>query len=223
MKTLIVEDDKTLADILAYTFIREGFEVIQAYSGNDALQLWKDEQPDLMLLDVNIPDPDGFCVCETIRKQNDTPIIFLTVRNDEVDILQGLDVGADDYITKPFSPRQLMARVDAVLRRSCTHPDIDHYQIGAVYLDLDQKILSVPLQESIQLSEHECRFIHCIMRYAGQVVTSQILINCIWGSENGNKEMLRQLVHRLRNKIKDVEATKPIIETVTGIGYCFNQ
>lgn len=223
MKTLIVEDDKTLADILAFTFVREGFEVIQAYSGSDALQLWDKEQPDLMLLDVNIPYPDGFSVCETIRKNWDTPIIFLTVRDKEEDIIHGLDIGADDYISKPFSPRQLMARVDAVLRRSCEKLDQDHFQVGSVYLNLGEKTIKVPNQEPIPLSEAECRFINCIMHYAGQVVTSQILINCIWGRGNGNKEMLRQMVHRLRKKLEPIEDYKPLIETVAGVGYCFCQ
>jgi DNA-binding response OmpR family regulator len=223
MKTLIVEDDRTLADILAFTFIHEGHEVVQAYSGSDALQLWKDESPDLLVLDINIPPPDGFSVCKTIRSHNDTPIIFLSVRSEEEDIIQGLDVGADDYITKPFSPRQLMARVDAVLRRSCSHENVDHYSVGAVYLDLQSKSISVPDKEPINLSESECKFIHCIMRYAGQVVTSQILIQCIWGHETGNKEMLRQLVHRLRKKLSDAQTEIPIIETIAGVGYCFTE
>lgn len=223
MKTLIVEDDRTLADILAFTFIHEGFEVVQAHSGSDALQLWKDENPDLLVLDINIPSPDGFSVCKTIRSNNDTPIIFLSVRGDEDDIIQGLDVGADDYITKPFSPRQLMARVDAVLRRSCSHENVDHYEVGTVYLDLQTKTISVPDKDPINLSESECKFIHCIMRYAGQVVTSQILINCIWGIDTGNREMLRQLVHRLRKKIKDAQSDISVIETVAGVGYCFTQ
>jgi len=223
MKTLIVEDDRTLADILAFTFVHEGYEVIQAYSGSDALQLWKDENPDLMVLDINIPSPDGFSVCKTIRRNNDTPIIFLSVRSEEVDIIQGLEVGADDYITKPFSPRQLMARVEAVLRRSCSHENVDHYSVGTIYLDLQSKTISVPDKEPITLSETECKFIHCIMRFAGQVVTSQILINCIWGSDSGNKEMLRQLVHRLRRKLSVAQTEIPIIETISGVGYCFTQ
>lgn len=223
MKTLIVEDDKTLADILAFTFVREGYEVVLASTGSDALKLWEKEHPDLMLLDINIPFPDGFSVCETIRKDWDTPIIFLTVRDSEDDIIHGLDIGADDYISKPFSPRQLMARVDAVLRRSCNQMDVDHLQVGIVYLDLAQKIIKIPNQEPVALSDSECRFIHCIMRYAGQVVSSQILINCIWGPENGNKEMLRQMVHRLRKKLEPMEEKKPLIETVSGVGYCFCQ
>jgi DNA-binding response OmpR family regulator len=116
-----------------------------------------------------------------------------------------------------------MARVDAVLRRSCQNISEGHYQVGAVFLDLEQKSLTIPNQEPISLSESECKFVHCIMRYAGQVVTSQILINCIWGPGNGNKEMLRQLVHRLRKKMGVQEETQSIIETISGIGYCFCQ
>ncbi len=117
MKTLIVEDDQTIADILAFTFQREGFDVFQANTGKQALLTWEKELPDLMVLDVNIPKPDGFTVCETIKKKSDTPIIILSVRNSEEDILHGYDVGVDDYIVKPFSPKQLMARVQAVMRR----------------------------------------------------------------------------------------------------------
>lgn len=118
MKTLIVEDDKTIADILAFTFHRQGYDVIQANNGNQALLAWEHDPPDLMVLDINLPSLDGFSVCETIRKRYDTPIIILTVRNSEEDIIHGFDLGADDYITKPFSPKQLMARVEAILRRS---------------------------------------------------------------------------------------------------------
>jgi DNA-binding response OmpR family regulator len=118
MKTLIVDDDKTLADILSFTFKREGYDVILAEDGGNALQLWEREKPDFIILDVNIPIPNGFSVCHTIRKKEETPIIFLTVRNDDEDIIHGFDLGADDYIIKPFNPKNLLARVEAILRRS---------------------------------------------------------------------------------------------------------
>ena len=118
MKALIVDDDRVLADVLAFTLRREGFQVIQAYDGEAALERWAEEQPDLIVLDVNMPRLDGFAVCRRIREQADTPIILLTVRGEEDDIVHGLKLGADDYITKPFSPRQLVARAQAVLRRA---------------------------------------------------------------------------------------------------------
>lgn len=118
MKALIVDDDRTLADVIAFTFKREGFEVILAEDGESAYRRWQDDNPDLIILDVNLPKEDGFTVCKRIREQSDIPIILLTVRSDEEDILGGFHLGADDYITKPFSPRQLMARVKAVMRRA---------------------------------------------------------------------------------------------------------
>ncbi|MBN2503309.1 MAG: response regulator, partial [Anaerolineales bacterium] len=111
MKVLVVDDDRVLADVLVFTLRREGFEVIQALDGQVALQRWEADQPDLILLDVNMPKVDGFTVCRQIREQSDVPIILLTVKNEEEDIVGGLDIGADDYITKPFSPRQLVARI----------------------------------------------------------------------------------------------------------------
>jgi DNA-binding response OmpR family regulator len=117
MKTLIIEDDRVLADVLAFALHREGFQVVQAYDGLSGLQSWAQEKPDLILLDVNLPDLDGFAVCQRIRRETDTPIIFLSVRDDEADIVYGLELGADGYLTKPCSPRQLLALMRAVLRR----------------------------------------------------------------------------------------------------------
>ncbi len=118
MKVLIVDDDRVLSDVLAFTLRREGFDILQAYNGNTALLCWENERPDLIVLDVNLPVIDGFTVCEQIRSQAETPIILLTVRGEEDDIVKGLKIGADDYIVKPFSPRQLVARAQAVLRRT---------------------------------------------------------------------------------------------------------
>src|SRR4030042_6559525 len=103
MKVLIVDDDRVLADVVAFTFRREGFQVVQAHDGEAALQRWGEEQPDLVVLDVNLPRLDGFAVCRRIREQSDTPILLLTVRGDEDDVVRGLELGADDYVTKPFS------------------------------------------------------------------------------------------------------------------------
>ena len=124
MKALIVDDDRVLADILAFTLRREGFEVVQAFDGEAALERWQAERPDIVVLDVNLPRIDGFAVCRRIRELSDTPIVLLTVRNEEDDIVRGLELGADDYITKPFSPRQLVARALAVLRRAGMRYDV---------------------------------------------------------------------------------------------------
>jgi DNA-binding response OmpR family regulator len=219
MKTLIVEDDKTLADILAFTFIREGFSVIQADNGLAALTLWEQDQPDLVLLDVNIPLPDGFSVCETIRKKLDTPIILLTVRADEEDIVHGLDLGADDYITKPFSPRQLMARVHAVLRRANEEPAQTFRQAGQIALDLPGRCLKIGEFAPVSLTTLECRLIDCLMINAGQIVPPETLLHHIWGPQSANNDMLRQLIHRFCKKIKTISPGCIIIENTPGLGY----
>src|SRR5512143_3071237 len=118
MKALIVDDDRVLADVVAFALRREGFEVVQAFDGPSALACWAEEKPDLIVLDVNLPKMDGFTVCQRIRREADTPIIMLTVRGEDDDIVHGLELGADHYISKPFSPRQGVARAQAVLRRA---------------------------------------------------------------------------------------------------------
>ncbi len=122
MKALVVDDDLALADVVAFTLRRAGFEVITAHDGLTAIDRWQAESPDLILLDLNLPRLDGLNVCQRVRAQDNTPIIILSVRGEEDDIVRGLQLGADDYIVKPFSPRQMVARVEAVLRRSGNVP-----------------------------------------------------------------------------------------------------
>ncbi len=217
MKVLIVDDDRTLADVIAFTFKREGFEVILAEDGEQAYHKWENEHPDLIILDVNIPKEDGFSICKRIRAQSDIPIILLTVRSDEEDILGGFQLGADDYITKPFSPRQLMARVRAVLRRSKKKSPATTRQAGNITLNLNRHELRIGDKPPIQLSGLELRLMDCLMVNAGQIVTSEIIIDHVWGAQGGDMDMVRQLVHRLRLKVeKDYRAA---INNVTGLGY----
>ena len=119
MKVLVVDDDRTLSDLVAFTLRREGYETIQAFDGDAALNRWQADNPDIIILDVNLPKRDGFAVCRAIRQaEDDIPIIMLTVRDEEEDFVKGLGLGADDYVYKPFSPRQLVARVQAIMRRA---------------------------------------------------------------------------------------------------------
>src|SRR5687768_11568434 len=135
MKVLVADDDRVLADLVAFTMRRETFQVVQAYDGEMAWQRWQEERPDLAILDVNLPKLDGFALCQRIRAESDTPIILLTVRGEEDDIVHGLQLGADDYIVKPFSPRQLVARAQAVLRRAGKAPLPAVRQVGELTLD----------------------------------------------------------------------------------------
>lgn len=234
MKALIADDDRVLADVLAFTLRREGFEIVLAHDGEMALKRWLDEEPDVVLLDVNMPKLDGFAVCRRIREQADTPIILLTVRGEEDDVVRGLELGADDYITKPFSPRQLVARAQAVLRRAKKSIAPAVLRVGDLTLEPGRRELRVvpddlegrPGGEPIALTALESRLLDYFMLNAGHVVTSEAIIDHVWGSDGADRDMLRQLVRRLRAKIVQARQSvaaqpdgPPSIETVPGLGY----
>lgn len=223
MKILVVDDDRVLAEIMVFTLQRAGFEVIQAYDGASALRRWAGEDVDLIILDVNLPDRSGFAICEEIREQSDVPIILLTVRGEEDDIVHGLEIGADDYITKPYSPRQLVARAQAVLRRAAAGSSQDGVpgtrQVGALTLDLNRREVAVGDGEPISLTPLELQLLDYLMINAGHVLTTDALIDHVWGPEKASRSMLRQLVHRLRNKIEPDPSEPTFIETVPGLGY----
>ena len=229
MKALVVDDDRVLVDVLAFTLRREGFQVTRAFDGQMALQLWAEERPDLIVLDVNLPKIDGFTVCQRIRDQANTPIILLTVRDEEDDIVYGLELGADDYITKPFSPRQLIARAHAVLRRAGKMPAPSIRQVGPLTLDPSRREMLLAGSEPVLLTPLENRLLDYLMLNAGHVLTAEAIIEHIWGAEGADRDMLRQLIHRLRGKITQATPPEladqnsspeiPRIETIPGLGY----
>jgi len=223
MKALVVDDDRVLADLVSFTLRREGFQVVQAQDGESALQRWMEEQPDIILLDVNLPKTtalsDGFAVCRKIREKADTPIILLTVRDDENDIVFGLQAGADDYVVKPFSPRQLVARVQAVLRRSARGPVGGVQQVGDLRLDPDRREARLGDGPPAALTALECRLLEYLLLNAGHILPINDLIAHVWGPGGGDRDMLRQLVRRLRAKIEPDPATPTLIETIPGRGY----
>jgi DNA-binding response OmpR family regulator len=219
MKTLIVDDDRTLAEVIAFTFKREGFDVIMAEEGMAALRRWAEDDPDLIILDVNLPKANGFDVCHQIREQDDTPIILLTVRDSDDDVVRGLEMGADDYITKPFSPKQLIARTHAVLRRAKKRFPVKVRRVGGIHLDLNRHEITIHGNKPIPLTTLEHRLIECLIMNAGETVTADFISDYVWGPLKGNRDMLRQLVHRLRNKIEPDPTNPAIIETISGVGY----
>lgn len=219
MIALVVDDDRVLADLVAFTLRREGFQVIQAHDGETALRRWQDEQPDLLILDVNLPKLDGFAVCRAIRAQANTPILLLTVREEEDDIVHGLGLGADDYVLKPFSPRQLVARVQAVLRRAGAQPTPAIRQVGALSLDSSRREARLAAGAAIPLTPLENRLLDYLMLNANHILTAEDIINHVWGAEGGDRDALRQLVRRLRSKIEPDPANPTYIETVAGLGY----
>ena len=222
MKALIVDDDRVLADVVAFTLRREGFEVLQAYDGVAGLERWQEEQPDLVVLDVNMPKMDGFEVCRRIRAQADTPILLLTVRGEENDIVAGLEIGADDYIVKPFSPRQLVARAKAVLRRAGGKPTPTELRVGDLCLvTAKREVTLTPEGQPVSLTPLECRLLEYLLINAGQVLTFEAIIDHVWGPAAADRDMLRQLVRRLRAKIEQNPAEPTLIQTVPGLGYGF--
>lgn len=219
MKVLVVDDDRVLADVIAFTLKREGLEAIKAHDGQTALDRWESEEPDIIILDLNLPRLDGYSVCKRIREKANTPIIMLTVRDEEDDIVNGLNLGADDYITKPFSPRQLVARVQAVLRRSQQFPSTSMLQVGHLSFNANRREVTIADDDPVSLTHLEGKLLQYLILNAGRVVTLEDIIDFVWGPVGADRDMLRQLIHRLRSKIEP-DPTNPIyIETVPSIGY----
>lgn len=222
MKVLVVDDDRTLSDLVAFTLRREGYETLQAFDGEAALLRWRENAPDLIILDVNLPKMDGFAVCRAIRQaQDDIPIIMLTVHDKEDDMVTGLGLGADDYVYKPFSPRQLVARVQAVLRRAGKIQATAVRQANNLSLDTNRREVRIGSNPPISLTALESRLLDYLMANAGQVLPNEAIINHVWGIEGGDRDMLRQLVRRLRSKIELDPANPLYIETIPSLGYGF--
>jgi DNA-binding response OmpR family regulator len=221
MKVLVVEDDLALSGVLSYTLRQAGYEVIAAYDGMDALETWQAERPDLIILDLNLPLLDGMEVCRRIRAQADTPIIILSVRGEEDDIVKGLELGADDYVTKPFSPREFLARVQASLRRTGALAAPGPLSVGHFTFDRERLEVHRPGLAPVQLTPLESRLLEELMLHQGHVVPVDNLIAVIWGPYGADRAMLKQLVYRLRRKIEDDPSNPLYLETVPGVGYTF--
>lgn len=221
MKVMVVEDDLALSDVLSFTLRRAGFEVATAYDGLAALETFDVEGPDLLILDLNLPRLDGLSVCKQVRAKGETPIIILSVRDGDEAVVRGLEMGADDYIVKPFSPNQLVARVRAVMRRAGVTASPTVLEAAGLTLDRSRNEVVLPDGAAVRLTPLEVRLLERLMLHPGQVLPSEALINAVWGVEGGDKAMLKQLVYRLRTKVEP-EGASAHIETVPGIGYALN-
>lgn len=223
MKALIVDDDLALADVVAFTLGRAGFETILAYDGRAALERWRADNPDIIILDLNLPKLDGFSVCRQIRAQDDAPIIMLTVRDDDDDVVAGLKLGADDYVVKPFSPQQLLARVEAVLRRAGAPPTTAGPIVaGDVQLDVSRLELRQGKQTIALLTRLEARLMEILMLNCEQVLPTERLVEYVWGASGGDRVMLKQLVYRLRRKMDAKAKNALFLETAPGVGYALH-
>lgn len=217
-KILVVDDDVALADVLAFTLRRAGFNISLAHDGQSALDQFNREHPDLIVLDWMLPDIDGLEICRRVRAQSEVPIFLLTIRKSDNDVVSALEAGADDYITKPFSPRQLVARVRAMLRRSIGKPE-QVLQTGPLSFDFQRNQLTWDEYPPLHLTILEARLIQALLPNAGSLLTTESLITRIWGPKGCTNEMLRQLVYRLRKKLKGYLNGHVVIETIPRIGY----
>ena len=220
MKALIVDDDLALSDVVSFTLRREHFEVCVAHDGLGALDVWERENPDLIILDWNLPKMNGLEVCRQIRASSDVPILILSVRDEEDDIVTGLKEGADDYIVKPFSPRQLIARIQAVMRRS-RNPSLTPERLAAGGMVLDPARSEVYVEGTLlaHLTRQENQLMQTLMLNKDMVLSTDALIDHVWGQGGGDRAMLKQLVYRLRQKIEKGPSTSVHLETVPAVGY----
>lgn len=223
-KILLVEDEVALSEPLAFLLEKEGYGVIIAEDGTAALELFAKHSPDLVLLDLMLPGIPGTEVCRTIRLSSQTPIIMLTAKDSEIDKVVGLELGADDYVTKPYSSRELLARVRAVLRRN--HSEVEEQSsvldIAGIRLDADRHTLHVQgTLVAIPLKEFE--LLEYLMSNAGRVLTRGQLIDRVWGSDYyGDTKTLDVHIKRLRSKIEADPAEPVHLVTVRGLGYRFD-
>ena len=219
MKILVVDDDLELASLIAYSLRQAGYMVVEAADGAAAVAAFEREEPALVILDVNLPKMSGLEVCRRIRGVSAVPIMMLTVRGSEEDQVAALDLGADDYLTKPFSPRTLLARVRALLRRSGVEKPAP-LAAGDFVVDLETQAVAVQGAEPVRLTRLEMRLLQLLLANAGHTLPAERLLSHVWGSRgSGDRQLLKQLVHRLRQKI-ETDATQPrYLVTISGIGY----
>jgi two-component system response regulator RegX3 len=222
-QVLVVEDEESFRDALDFMLRKEGYQVEVASDGIEALEQFDRHGPDLVLLDLMLPRLSGTEVCRTLRLRSNVPIIMLTAKDSEIDKVVGLELGADDYVTKPFSSHELIARVRAVLRRGPDAETVDTstLEAGPVRMDVERHVVSVKGQ-NLSLPLKEFDLLELLLRNAGRVLTRRQLIDRVWGSDYvGDTKTLDVHVKRLRSKIETNPAKPELLLTVRGLGYKF--
>ncbi len=224
---LVVDDERPLAEILKYNLEREGFTVLLAFDGEEALRRVKQDAPDLIILDIMLPKKDGFTVCREIRAVKETPIIMLTAKETELDKVLGLELGADDYVTKPFSAREISARVKAILRRSRVTAraagDSKRLFHGNLVVDLDKMEVS-NRGKAVELTHREFTLLVELMQRPGHIFNRQQLLNLVWGYDYiGDERTVDVAVRRLREKLELNPTAPEYIHTKRGVGYYFRR
>lgn len=228
-KILIVDDEKNIADIIAFNLKKEGYQVIKAGDGEEGVKMAMEENPDLILLDIMMPKMDGYEACKKIREKKNTPIIMLTARAEELDKVLGLELGADDYVTKPFGVRELMARVKANLRKTVIReevaeekPVVEEGNFGR--LDINVERYEVRKEgKALDLTLREFELLKFLSERKGQVFSRETLLEKVWGYEYyGDVRTVDVTIRRLREKIEDEPGKPTYILTKRGVGYYFD-
>lgn len=228
-KVLIVDDEKPISDIIKFNLTKEGYETITAFDGREAVRLFEEETPDLVILDLMLPELDGLEVAKEIRKISHIPIIMLSAKDSEFDKVIGLEIGADDYVTKPFSNRELLARVKAHLRRTETIETAvaeenatsgsQELNIGNLQI-LPEAFLAKKHGKEVELTHREFELLHHLANHIGQVMTREHLLETVWGYDYfGDVRTVDVTVRRLREKIEDTPSRPEYILTRRGVGY----
>ncbi|HIZ71252.1 MAG TPA: response regulator transcription factor [Candidatus Atopostipes pullistercoris] len=225
-KILVVDDEKPISDIIKFNLEKEGYEVVTAFDGEEALEKVLEEEPALIILDIMLPKVDGLEVVREVRKNYDMPIIMVTAKETEIDKVLGLELGADDYVTKPFSNRELVARVKANLRRQSTvqatettDKESNDLEIGDITIHSDAYYVS-KLGETIELTHREFELLYYLARHVGQVMTREHLLEEVWDFDYlGDVRTVDVTIRRLREKIEDSPSHPNYIITRRGVGY----
>jgi DNA-binding response OmpR family regulator len=225
-RILVVDDEPSVSDLIAYNLRKALYDVQIAADGRTALRLAREYDPDLILLDLMIPEIDGLDVCRELRKTSSVPVIMITARGEEIDRVLGLEIGADDYITKPFSVRELMARIKAVLRRVSKDDEVEPSTLlrgpGNLLMDVERRSLTVE-NELIELTRLEFDLLHRLLINPGRVLTRERLLEQAWGYEYvGDTRAVDSAIKRLRAKLRAVSSEADCIESVRGLGYRIN-
>jgi DNA-binding response OmpR family regulator len=219
VKILLVDDDPDLLAVTGFALQQAGFLVVKAADGIAALDAFQREQPDLAVLDINMPKMNGFDVAQKLRERSKIPLLMLTARNEEEDVVRALGIGADDYLSKPFSPKILLARVKALLRRVGLDAE-ETVAFRGLSLDAAELTLRGLPSGDVRLTPLEARFLQLLFAHGGRTVPTDRLLVHVWGNRaGGNRQLLKQLVHRLRQKVEADPASPRLIKTVPNAGY----
>lgn len=225
-KILVVDDEKPISDIIKFNLEKEGYEIVTAFDGEEALEKVEEESPDLIVLDVMLPKIDGLEVVREVRKKHSMPIIMVTAKETEIDKVLGLELGADDYVTKPFSNRELVARVKANLRRQSSTQSAEQEEIETNDLQIGELVIHpdayyvTKREQTIELTHREFELLHYLARHVGQVMTREHLLEEVWDFDYlGDVRTVDVTIRRLREKVEDNPSHPNYIITRRGVGY----